>query len=103
MSSTDLLSVLRERNKELLRQLRKQSDKLKQRTNVQSLADSQDEAKENGTHNVTEMMTLIDGNRGPARAALNKPNVSFKDYKSNAIQTEALSRAAGETNHGCKL
>ncbi|XP_069546684.1 migration and invasion-inhibitory protein isoform X1 [Brachyistius frenatus] len=62
--STDRLDVLRERNKHLLSQLRQQREMSRKR-------EREDE----------EMVTLTDGDRGPARAALSKPSVRFADTR----------------------
>ncbi|XP_071751351.1 migration and invasion inhibitory protein [Centroberyx gerrardi] len=78
MSDADRLSVLRERNKDLLMQLRQQRDRLQHLNCAQSHErESEDGAEEIGKP--AEVLTLTDGDRGPARAALAKPTVSYAD------------------------
>lgn len=113
MSSTDSLNVLRERNKDLLMQLRHQTEELKKlrrsmagTTNSEETAQSSVQSEpgsklENGstTVNGTQqpwvqneekrkpveiMVTLINADRGPARAALRKPAVRFSEIVASA-------------------
>lgn len=77
--STDLTDVLRERNKYLLEQLREQREKL-ERVSGCSLSRKRGreaEEEEEEWRQSEVMVTLTEGHRGPARAALAKPSVRF--------------------------
>ncbi|XP_027859797.1 migration and invasion inhibitory protein isoform X1 [Xiphophorus couchianus] len=81
--STDLTDVLRERNKYLLEQLREQREKL-ERVSGCSLSrkrgrEAEEEEEEEEWRQSEVMVTLTEGHRGPARAALAKPSVRFTD------------------------
>lgn len=78
MASTDRLDVLRECNKDLLNNLKRQRVGLK-RLHSCSQRESEDEAEER--RDSAEILTLTDGDRGPARAALAKPIVRFAGNK----------------------
>ncbi|XP_029989980.1 migration and invasion inhibitory protein isoform X2 [Sphaeramia orbicularis] len=79
MSSDDRLDVLRERNKDLLIQLRQQQEKLEHLCGSgQSRKREREDDEEEGRQSA-EMRTLTDGDRDPARAALCKTKVKFTD------------------------
>lgn len=112
MSSIDSLDILRERNKDLLMQLRHQTEELqKLKRSIAGITNSETAQSsvqaepgsrlENGspTVNGTQhlwiqneenrkpvdfMVTLIDADRGPARAALRKPAVRFSEIVASA-------------------
>ncbi|XP_070693332.1 migration and invasion-inhibitory protein [Pempheris klunzingeri] len=73
MSSADRLDVLRERNKDLLKQLKQQREK------VERLSGCIQSRKREREDEAEEVRTLTDGDRGHARAALAKPTVKFAD------------------------
>lgn len=74
MSATDLLAVLRQRNKDLLSQLKQQRDKLVQLSHKREREDGAE-----GRSDPAEILILTDVDRRPARAALAKPTVRFAD------------------------
>lgn len=79
MSSDDRLDVLRERNKELLIQLRQQQEILEHLCGgSQSRKREREDGKEEDRP-AAEMRTLTDGDRAPARAALRQTKVKFAD------------------------
>lgn len=78
--STDLTDVLRKRNKYLLEQLREQREKLERVSGCSSSRKREREAEEeeqNERRQSEVVVTLTEGRRGPARAALAKPSVRF--------------------------
>ncbi|XP_043977809.1 migration and invasion-inhibitory protein [Gambusia affinis] len=80
--STDLTDVLRKRNKYLLEQLREQREKLERVSGCSSSRKREREAEEeeqNERRQSEVVVTLTEGRRGPARAALAKPSVRFTD------------------------
>ncbi|XP_029908014.1 migration and invasion inhibitory protein [Myripristis murdjan] len=77
MSSTDRLGVLRERNKDLLTQLRRQSERLQGVSRSRNSKERGGEEKERGE--AEELFSLTDGHCGSARAALARPSVSCAD------------------------
>ncbi|XP_070759641.1 migration and invasion-inhibitory protein [Enoplosus armatus] len=81
MLSTDRLDVLRERNKDLLNQLKQQQEKLERLGGCSHSRkrEREDEAEER--RDPAEILTLTDGDRGAARAALAKPTVRFADTR----------------------
>lgn len=79
MSSADRLDVLRERNKALLVQLTRQRNKLEAVSGgLQSRKRDREDGSDEGSES-EEVLTRTDGDRGPARAALAKPTVTFSD------------------------
>ncbi|XP_044022315.1 migration and invasion-inhibitory protein isoform X2 [Siniperca chuatsi] len=93
MSSTDRLDVLRGRNKDLLNQLKQQREKLERLTGCSHSRkrerEDEDEAEER--RDPAEVLTLTDGDRGAARAALAKPTVRFADTcEGQTISTSSL-------------
>ncbi len=73
----DRLDVLRERNKDLLSQLRQHRLKLE---HLCGYSHSRKREREDGAEereDPAEILTLTDGDRGLARAALAKPTVRF--------------------------
>lgn len=75
MSSTDRLDALRERNKDLLKQLKQQRQKLDRMSGCSQgrKREREGEAEESRE----EMVTRTDGDHGSARAALAKNTVRF--------------------------
>ncbi|XP_059185075.1 migration and invasion-inhibitory protein isoform X2 [Centropristis striata] len=89
MSSMDRLEVLRERNKELLKQLKQQREKLER---LSGCNQSRKREREGGAEESTEpaeVLTLTGGDRGPARAALAKPTVRFADTCESQTGTQS--------------
>lgn len=79
MSSDERLDVLRERNKDLLIQLRQQQEKLGRLcgSSQSRKREREDDDDEEEGRQSAEMRTFTDGDRGPARAALCKIKVKF--------------------------
>ncbi|XP_041816647.1 migration and invasion-inhibitory protein [Chelmon rostratus] len=79
MSAKDRVDVLRERNKDLLNQLKQQREKLEGLfgSRQSRKREREDEAEEKT--DPAEVLILTDGDRGPARAALAKPTMRFAD------------------------
>uniref|UniRef100_A0A8C6SRV2 Migration and invasion inhibitory protein n=1 Tax=Neogobius melanostomus TaxID=47308 RepID=A0A8C6SRV2_9GOBI len=91
MLSPDRLEVLREKNRALLAQLHQQRQRsgavnggLQSRKGVM-----EDGAEENSE--AEEVVTVTDGDRGPARAALAKPTVTFSgNIQHSSAQTSSM-------------
>lgn len=101
MSSTDNLSALRERNKDLLMQLRNQTKTLQNITRTSSgLAGTGGGGGELDEVNETsaELLTLVDKNGGPARAALGQAIVHLKENRSSA-NDQTTSKVKKITTH----
>lgn len=108
MASTERLSALRERNKDLLMQLRHQTESLLTITGTKGSSenDSNRTVQNNTTKkpgqnkekspNTENMVTLIDGDLGTARSALSKPTVQFKERDDTETQATAPLRTDGE-------
>ncbi|XP_038551815.1 migration and invasion-inhibitory protein [Micropterus salmoides] len=79
MSSTDRLDVLRERNKNLLKQLKQQREKLELLGGCSPSRKREREDEAEVGRDPAEIRTLTDGDRGAAMAALAKPTVRFAD------------------------
>ncbi|XP_049895260.1 migration and invasion-inhibitory protein isoform X2 [Epinephelus moara] len=77
MSSTDRLDFLRERNKDLLKQLKQQSEKLERLSGCSQGRKREREDEGEERREPIDILTITDGDRGPARAALAKPTVRF--------------------------
>lgn len=77
MSAKDRVDALRERNKDLLNQLKQQREKLEGLfgSRQSRKREREDEAEEKT--DPAEVLILTDGDRGPARAALAKPTMRF--------------------------
>lgn len=108
MSSTDNLSALRERNKDLLMQLRNQTKTLQNITRTPGLAGTWgggelDEVKVNETP--AELVTL-DKNRGPAKAVLGQAIVHLKENRASANDqptSKGLLKNRGNKSHSKPL
>ncbi|CAB1314693.1 unnamed protein product [Coregonus sp. 'balchen'] len=108
MASTERLSALRERNKDLLMQLRHQTERLLTITGTKGSSenDSNRTAQNNTTKNpgqnkekspsAENMVTLVDGDLCTARSVLSKPTVQFKERDNTETQTTAPLRTEGE-------
>ncbi|KAM9362347.1 migration and invasion inhibitory protein [Symphorus nematophorus] len=81
MASLDRLDILRERYKDLLKQLKQQREELQRLTcyNQSRKREREGEAEGMETDPAAEVLTLTDGDRAPARAALAKPSVRLAD------------------------
>ncbi|KAK2861950.1 hypothetical protein Q5P01_001483 [Channa striata] len=79
MSSADRQEALRERCKDLLKQLRRQRENLEWLSGLNQSRKREREDGAEGRRQPAEIVTLTDGDRGPARAALAKPTVKFAD------------------------
>ena len=90
MSSTDRLDVLRERNKELLNQLKQQREKLERLSGCSQSRkrEREDEAEER--RDPAEILTLNEKDRRPARAALAKPTVRFAGNEAVCLHEGSL-------------
>nr|XP_046192060.1 migration and invasion-inhibitory protein isoform X2 [Oncorhynchus gorbuscha] len=107
MASTERLSALRERNKDLLMQLRHQTESLLTITGTKGSSENDSnrtvqnnttkkpgQNKEKSPH-TENMVTLIDGDLGTARSALSKPTVQFKERDDTETQATAPLRTEG--------
>ncbi|KAJ0068896.1 hypothetical protein NL108_014016 [Boleophthalmus pectinirostris] len=99
MSSTGRLDILRERNKALLAQLQQQRKKLEEAVSggVENRKRDREDGTENSCEAEDEVLTIKDGNRGPARAALAKPKVKFSAHTStmtSELRTDDLRHTA---------
>nr|XP_020453807.1 migration and invasion-inhibitory protein [Monopterus albus] len=107
MSSMDRLDALRERNKHLLNQLRQQREKLERLRGCSQGRKRERENEAEERREPEEMVTLTDGDRGYARAALAKPTVRFADTCERqtgiwqTLSTPSLSSeiSAGDAQH----
>ncbi|XP_029287727.1 migration and invasion inhibitory protein [Cottoperca gobio] len=79
MSSMDRIYVLRDRNKDLLNQLKQQREKLERFSGCSQSRKREREDEAEQKRDPAEIRTLTDGDRGSARAALAKPTVRFAD------------------------
>lgn len=77
MSSAESLDVLREKNKALLAQLEQQRQKLEAVSGA--FQSRKREREDEGQSEAEEVVTVTEGQRGPARAALSQPSVMFSD------------------------
>ncbi|XP_074500533.1 migration and invasion inhibitory protein [Sebastes fasciatus] len=102
--SVDRLDVLRERNKELLNQLKQKKREEEERQDgcrQSRKRDRKDEDQAEERTDRTEMLTLTDGDRGPARVARSKPSVRFADtctgLQSTSSTPSLTSKHRGDT------
>ncbi|XP_040890248.1 migration and invasion-inhibitory protein [Toxotes jaculatrix] len=79
MSSADRLNALRGLNKDLLNKLKQQREKLELLSGCSQSRKREKEDETRDRREPEEMVTLTDGDRGPARAALARPTVRFAD------------------------
>ncbi|CAJ1050525.1 migration and invasion-inhibitory protein [Xyrichtys novacula] len=107
MSSLDRLDALRKLNKDLLKQLKQQREKLER---LSGYSQSRERERETGAEvrrdpgpevgRDPEVLTLTGGDPGPARAALAKPTVRFADeceVQHNILTPSATSKNSGGT------
>ena len=98
MSSSDRLDVLRERYKDLLKQLKQHREKLALLSGCsqgRKREREEEEAEDRSTDPAAaEVLTLTDGDRGPARAALAKPTVRFAGNKTVYVRPNAKEKSA---------
>lgn len=100
MSSADRLDVLREKNKALLAQLEQQRQKLEAVSGAllqsRKREREEEEEEEEGAEEQSEAdeeVTITEGQRGSARAALTQPTVTFSD----AIQQHSSPQTSPKT------
>lgn len=87
MSSADRLDVLRERNKDLLDQLLRQREKIEVGSRKRHREDG---AETQQSIESEEVLTITDADRGPARAALSRPTVTFIDSDHSVAHTSSM-------------
>ncbi|XP_041634824.1 migration and invasion-inhibitory protein [Cheilinus undulatus] len=107
MASLDRLGALRERNKDLINQLKQQREKLQQ---LCGCGQSRKREREDGAEEdrePAEVLTLIGDDGGPARAALSKPTVRFADecerqtgiHHNRSTPSLTSNHSSGRTEH----
>ncbi|XP_035007983.1 migration and invasion-inhibitory protein isoform X2 [Hippoglossus stenolepis] len=87
MSSTEPADFLRERNKDLLKRLKQQREKLERVSGCSRKRDREDEAEER--RQPGETVPGTEGGRGPARAGLTRPAVRFAESPSDTCERQA--------------
>ncbi|XP_042362628.1 migration and invasion-inhibitory protein [Plectropomus leopardus] len=100
MSSAGRLEILREQNKDLLKQLKQQREKLERLSGYRQSRKRDREDGPEQSREPAEIVTLTGGDRGPARAALAKPTVRFSDIQGTTPAPPVTSRyRRGTTKH----
>uniref|UniRef100_UPI0037E7A1C5 migration and invasion-inhibitory protein n=1 Tax=Semicossyphus pulcher TaxID=241346 RepID=UPI0037E7A1C5 len=88
MSSLHRLEELRQRNKDLLNQLKQQGEILERLSGSSQGRKREREDEAEGRRDPAEVLTLIDADHGSARAALANPTVRFEDESERQTRTQ---------------